>query len=218
MLRLQCLHLLAHYNDSNYAGVLKDGANDPYEFIRRKSAYYMGKLGTPEMAAELAALYLRDYNSLRVAQNVGFVCAHFPDSLFIREFEKQSAKADWIYDRERFHKEASDLFRQAFSLESSTGAALRDKDDRFRKFYISGMRNQPYPQHAWTLMAIVCDSGESEDTRVQCAEVLGWFALAWNREEIVRRIDEYLNSGADTPEELENELIKTKKRLENYMK
>ena len=35
---------------------------------------------------------------------------------------------------------------------------------------------------------------------------------------IVRRIDEYLNSGADTPEKLENELIKTKKRLENYMK
>lgn len=218
MLRLQCLHLLAHYNDSNYASVLKDGADDPYEFIRRKSAYYMGKLGTPEMAAELAALYLRDYNSLRVAQNVGFVCAHFPDSLFIREFEKQFAEADWIYDREHFHKEASDLFRQAFSLESSTGAALRDKDDKFRKFYISGMRNQPYPQHAGTLMAIVCDSRESEDTRIQCAEVLGWFVRAWNRAEIVRRIDEYLNSGADTPEKLENELIKTRKRLENYMK
>ena len=32
MLRLQCLHLLEHYIDGNYEKVLKDGADDPYEF------------------------------------------------------------------------------------------------------------------------------------------------------------------------------------------
>ena len=35
MLRLQCLHLLAHYNDDNYE-LLKLASDDPYEFIRRK--------------------------------------------------------------------------------------------------------------------------------------------------------------------------------------
>lgn len=218
MLRLQCLHLLEHYADGNYEKVLKDGADDPYEFIRRKSAYFMGKVGTPEMATELAELYLRDYNSLRVAQNVGFVCAHFPDSLFLKEFEKKFAKADWIYDRELFHAKAMGCFRQAFSIESSTGKSLSDQTNRYRKFYISGMRNQPYPQHAEALLSIVRDSNETETARVQCAEVLGWFIRAWNRKHIVDEIDAYLTSGEEMPGALKNELVKTRNRLHDYLR
>lgn len=218
MLRLQCLHLLEHYNDGNYEKVLKDGADDPYEFIRRKSAFFMGKVGTPEMAAELADLYMRDYNSLRVAHNVGFVCAHFPDSLFLKEFEKKFAEADWIYDRELFHKKAENCFRAAFSIESSTGKIIGDKNNGYRKFYIGGMRNQPYPQYAESLLAIVRDSGEVENARVQCAEVLGWFIRAWNRKEIVDGIDAYLKSGEEMPEALRNELVKTKNRLGDYLR
>lgn len=218
MLRLQCLHLLEHYNDGNYEKVLKDGADDPYEFIRRKSAFFMGKVGTPEMAAELADLYMRDYNSLRVAHNVGFVCAHFPDSLFLKEFEKKFAEADWIYDRELFHKKAENCFRAAFSIESSTGKIIGDKNNGYRKFYIGGMRNQPYPQYAESLLAIVRDSGEVENARVQCAEVLGWFIRAWNRKDIVAGIDTYLKSGEEMPEALRNELVKTKNRLGDYLR
>ncbi len=216
MLRLQCLHLLAHYADGNYEIALKDGADDPYEFIRRKSAYYMGKVGTPDMSEALAELYLRDYNSLRVAQNVGFVCAHFPDSMFVQDFEKKFAGADWIYDRDRFHKNADALFRQSFSIESATGRALRDKSVKLRKFYISGMRNQPYPQYASALLAIVRDSTETEQIRVQCAEVLGWYVRAWNRRDIMTGIDEYLNSSDNLPATLKNELIKTRSRLAYY--
>lgn len=218
MLRLQCLHLLEHYIDGNYEKVLKDGVDDPYEFIRRKSAFFMGKVGTPEMAAELADLYMRDYNSLRVAHNVGFVCAHFPDSLFLKEFEKKFAEADWIYDRELFHKKAENCFRAAFSIESSTGKIIGDKNNGYRKFYISGMRNQPYPQYAERLLAIVRDSGEVENARVQCAEVLGWFIRAWNRKDIVDGIDAYLKSGEEMPEALRNELVKTKNRLGDYLR
>lgn len=218
MLRLQCLHLLEHYNDGNYEKVLKDGADDPYEFIRRKSAFFMGKVGTPEMAAELADLYMRDYNSLRVAHNVGFVCAHFPDSLFLKEFEKKFAEADWIYDKELFHKKAENCFRAAFSIESSTGKIIGDKNNGYRKFYISGMRNQPYPQYAESLLAIVRDPNEVEKARVQCAEVLGWFIRAWNRKDIVAGIDAYLKSGEEMPEALRNELVKTKNRLGDYLR
>ncbi len=216
MLRLQCLHLLAHYTDGNYEKALKDGADDPYEFIRRKSAYYMGKVGSPDMAEALADLYMSDYNSLRVARNVGFVCAHFADSLFIREFDKKFAEADWIYDRVRFRENADELFRQSFSIESSTGKALRDKSVRLRKFYISGMRNQPYPQYAEDLLKIVCDTTETEQIRVQCAEVLGWFVRAWNRRDIIKGIDGYLDSSDEMPSALRDELVKTRSRLAYY--
>ncbi len=218
MLRLQCLHLLAHYNDGNYSELLKEGADDPYEFIRRKSAYYMGKVGTPDMADALAELYLNDYNSLRVASNVGFVCAHFPDSLFLKNFEKKLDSADWIYDRDIFRRKADERFRQSFSIESATRNAFTNRTDRFRKFYISAMRNQPYPQYAKNLLEIVRDSTETEASRVQCAEVLGWYVRAWNRADIAENIDEFLSSGIEMPSALRDELVKTRNRLAYYMR
>lgn len=218
MLRLQCFHFLAHYTDGNYEKALLRGADDPYEFIRRKSAYYMGKVGTPEMAEALAGLYLKDYNSLRVAANVGFSCAHFPDSLFLKEFEKQFSKADWIYDREAFHGRATALFRPGISMEEQTGRALADKNDRLRTFFISGMRNQPYPQFAEKLMDIVRDSSETTEIRVQCAEVLGWYTRAWNRGEIIEEIKGYMSSEEEIPSELRDELTKTLGRLKLYMR
>lgn len=218
MLRLQCFHLLAHYNDGNYEKVLLKGADDPYEFIRRKSAYFMGKVGTPQMASALAELYLRDYNSLRVAANVGFSCAHFPDSFFLKEFESQFARAGWIYDREAFHSRAAALFRQSISMEEQTGKALDDREDRFRTFFISGMRNQPYPQYAGKLLELVRDSSETTEIRTQCAEVLGWYSRAWNRGEIIGGIKEYMASEDDIPPAVRNELTKTLGRLMLYMR
>lgn len=100
------------------------------------------------MADALADLYMRDYNSLRVAHNVGFVCAHFPDSLFLREFEKKFAEADWIYDRERFHKKAMDCFRQSFSIEASTGKALTDKTNKYPQIL--------HQRHAQPALSAVC--------------------------------------------------------------
>ncbi len=147
---------------------------------------------------------------------MGFVCAHFPDSLFLKDFGEKFAEAGWIYDRERFRKKAEGLFRQSFAMEAATGKALDDRSDRFRKFYISGMRNQPYPQYAGRLLEIVCDPSESVETRVQCAEVLGWFVRAWNRKETISGIDAWLASGEEIPAEVRDELVKTRSRLAYY--
>ena len=110
------------------------------------------------------------------------------------------------------------LFKLSFSIESATGKALSDRSDRFREFYISGMRNQPYPQYAEKLLETVRDSDESEATRVKCAEVLGWFVRAWNRKEIISGIDGYLNSETEIPAAVRDELVKTKSRLVYYTK
>ena len=80
------------------------------------------------------------------------------------------------------------------------------------------MRNQPYPQYAESLLSIVRDPNEVEKARVQCAEVLGWYVRAWNRKEIVDGIEAYLKSGEEMPEALRNELVKTRNRLEDYLR
>ncbi len=216
MLRLQCLHLLAHYDDGNYSRVLRDGVDDPYEFIRRKSTYFMGKVGEDWMADELAGLYLRDYNSLRVAANVGFVCAHFADSLFLKSFDKRLAEAGWIYDKDDFRSKAMSSFNQAFSIENGTGKIFSDRNAWGRNFYISGMRNNPYPQYAMPLLSLVMDNTESTALRTEGAEALGWFVRYHNRRELISAITGYLESGKSMPREVRDELVKTRARLECY--
>ena len=216
MLRLQCMHLLAHYNDGNYSKLLKDGADDPYEFIRRKSTFYLGKVGEDWMADELAAVYMRDYNSLRVAANVGFVCAHFADSLFLKNFDRRLEEAAWVYDKDSFREKAMATFSLACSIESGTGKIFTDKNARGKNFYISGMRNNPYPQYAMPLLSLVKDNSESTALRTECAEVLGWFVRYHGRRELISAITDYLESGTSMPREVRDELVKTKGRLEYY--
>lgn len=216
MLRLQCMHLLAHYNDGNYSKLLKDGADDPYEFIRRKSTFYLGKVGEDWMADELAAVYMRDYNSLRVAANVGFVCAHFADSLFLKNFDRRLEEAAWVYDKDSFREKAMATFSLACSIESGTGKIFTDKNARGKNFYISGMRNNPYPQYAMPLFSLVKDNSESTALRTECAEVLGWFVRYHGRRELISAITDYLESGTSMPREVRDELVKTKGRLEYY--
>ena len=68
--RLQCLHLLPYYNDGNYAEVLKAALEDPYEFIRRKAVYYMGRVGRNDFVPAIVKLYMADWLSERIVFNV----------------------------------------------------------------------------------------------------------------------------------------------------
>ena len=168
------------------------------------------------MADELAAVYMRDYNSLRVAANVGFVCAHFADSLFLKNFDRRLEEAAWVYDKDSFREKAMATFSLACSIESGTGKIFTDKNARGKNFYISGMRNNPYPQYAMPLLSLVKDNSESTALRTECAEVLGWFVRYHGRRELISAITDYLESGTSMPREVRDELVKTKGRLEYY--
>lgn len=218
MLRLQCLHLLAHYNDGNYSALLRESIDDPYEFIRRKSAYFMGDVAEADMVDSLAAMYLRDYNSLRVAFNITSAAGHFPDGAFMKALDKKISEAGWIYDKEGFRADAENAVRLSSSLSSSTPEALKDKEMKpvMRDLYIRGMRNNPYVFCSADLINFIKDSSEDTALRVLGAEALGWFVRAHNRSEIIASVEKYLAEENDVPQELRDELTKTLGRLKDY--
>lgn len=220
MVRLQCLHLLAHYYDDNYSKLLAEALDDPYEFIRRKAAYFTGKVGKKESVKGLVDMYLNEYNALRLAFNIQGNSGYFADNTFIEEFRKALENADFIYDKEAFGAEAEDRFDGSVRVRNMTQKCIEDKSMKAsnRISYINGMRNCPYPLLAKGLVSIITDAQEDETLRVKCAEVLGWFVRAHNRGMIVEKLQSYLESGAEMPAAVRNEVIKTNGRLKAYMR
>lgn len=218
MLRLQCMHLLAHYRGDAYVSLLEKAFDDPYEFIRRKAAYYAGKTGSADLLEPLAEMYLNEYNALRVAFNIVSGGSKFRDREFVRVLMDMVAGSDFIFDKEAFAKEAEDRLDAQCRMEEGSRKALEDKDAQMRSLYISSMRNNPYPHLADACIDAVKDDSETTELRTQIAEVLGWYVYSYNREDIVRSLQEYLDSGAEIPDALRGEIVKTIGRLSDYLR
>ena len=220
MLRLQCMHLLAHYYDENYITLLKEALDDPYEFIRRKGAFFASKVGREDLVKDLVDMYFREYNAKRVAFNIGFAAAHFPDDTFTDQFTKVLENSDFIFDKEVFGSDAGRAFKSSVGIRNMTLKYIRTKDEspKWRASYIGGMRNMPYAHLGEDLVNIVTDNNEDEKLRVKAAEVLGWYVRAHNRGILVEKLQNCLNTDAQMPEAVRNEIIKTNNRLKAYMR
>jgi len=219
MLRLQCLHLGAHFCDGSYTELLKLSADDPYEFIRRITVYYMGKVGTPELAEHVAQMYLNDYNAMRVSFNISMAMAYFDRQVMTDAVNKVIGGADWLYDKDAFLKDAMKKVEYAADQSESMRDLVLNKGDispRKRNAYTRNLRNNPYPLLANDIIGVVKNPDEDLALRINFAEHLGWYVRAWNKVEIIDSLKDYVQSGSQMPDALRNEIIKTINRLSEY--
>lgn len=219
MLRLQCLHLCAHYADGSYTELLKLAADDPYEFIRRQAAYYMGKTGTPELAERLALMHLDDYNALRIEFNIFQAVGYFDRAVINDAFNKVVGGADWLYDKDSFLEDALRKANYAVDHAEELRNLTLNKDNasvRKRLALTKNLRNNPYPLLANDIIGAVKNPAEELKVRIHFAEILGWYVRAYNRVEIIGQLKAYLESGEEIPSELKDEITKTINRLSEY--
>lgn len=216
--RLQCMTLLAYYADSNYVNLLKKASEDPYEFIRRKAAYYMGKTGRNEFVPYLVKMYMNDYLNERVAFNVLNSIGHLDTNLAINLFEEEIEKSEFIFDKEEFSKSIIKQLKYSQrsyteTLKSIIGA---DSGNRYRRLYLSSLRNNPIPSLAPEILFTIGDSKTDNAIRVQLAEILGWFTRAYNRAQIISGCQAILDGEKEMDPALADELTKTINRLKEY--
>lgn len=216
--RLQCLHLLAYYNDNNYTELLKLAMEDPFEFIRRKAVYYMGRVGKNEFIPYLVNLYMTDYMSERVAFNVSFTAHHLNVDLMRDYFEDAIENADYIYNKEEFSKKVESMLHSCESTLTSSWRRLVDTSMKpaRRMTYLRSMRNNPYPQMADDIITTISNPKEDLQIRVLLTEVLGWYVRAYNRESIIAGCQKILDNEQNIDPALADELLKTINRLKEY--
>ncbi len=219
MLRLQCLHLLAHYNDDNYVELLKLASDDPYEFIRRKAVYYMGRVGRNDLAPYLANAYLEDYLAKRIAFNISFSAHHLNVALLKHFFE--SAIMDdneFIYDKKEFWATAEKMIDNSERTLTECWRCVIDTTMKpaKREFYVVVLRNNPFPHMADDILNVISKPEEDLELRIALAEALGWFVRAYNRVEIINGCQAILANQKDIDPRLSDELLKTINRLKEY--
>lgn len=218
MVRLQCIYLLPFYNDNNFKEVLKSSIYDPYEFIRRKSVYAMGRVGYDEFIPSVVSVYINDYLEERVAFNAVFAFDMLDIPKVKAEFEKQLSQNSAIYDKARAKDQ---FFKRIESRERLAAGSLNLTDKKMKKgerlFSVSFLRNNNYHTPVERYLATLADKSEDSLIRLRLAEALGWYTYSYKKQII---IDSCKKIASEEPDgsALKNELIKTANRLQTYMR
>jgi len=216
-LRYQCMMLLLEYDSKLSEEVLLAALDDPYEFPRRKAAYFLSLRGEPSTMDALVKAYLRDYNAKRMEFNILGNSAFFGVSNFMEALEAEIDAQGFVYDTASFKANARKNMRSSDIMEYVEDA-IADKSitPKRRANRVGFLRNNPYPSIADKVIALVVDETEDASLRVSAAEALGWFNYAWNRSDIVDALWKALPDIKDPA--VGSEVEKTVNRIKAYMK
>jgi len=218
MLRLQTFHLLQFYNNGMFEQLLKSSVNDPYEFIRRKSVYAMGRNGSDEFIPFIVDRWIHEFLDERIKFN-----AENSFDLFDMEKLEQYARERIEQDEQIFDKSKKmEEFERSFASRkrlSQMALEIADKENKLssRLMGVSSLRNNNYHKNVESYLNVLSDSSEDLNLRLKLAEALGWFIYSSERGKIAKTCKE-IAGRKETPDLLSKELLKTAKRVEVYMR
>ncbi len=219
-LRLQCLHLMAYYNNEGYySQLLKLAVKDPYEFIRRKAAYYMGNVGSNEFVPYLVDLYMDDYLSERIAFNVIRSAAMLNSDYFIDVFSKKVENGGYVFNESSFKEKFIKQVQQNKKLQTMVLSMILDNglSEKKKCSYLTFIKNNPSVTILSDLLGVLKDNSQSESFRTKIAEVLGWYTNCSRKQEIIDVCNTVLLNG-NCGKPLSDELTKSINRLKTYMR
>lgn len=216
--RLQVYHLLQYYKGDSFANLLEYSAYDPYEFIRRKSIFSMGRIGHDRYIPHLASVYLNEYLDERVHFNAVFSFDLMDTGKLEQEVREQldanSSYLDKVAVWNDFKAKIDSRKRIASMADDVTN---KEKSLKTRLSSVRSLRNNAYHGKVDDFLKVVTDQSEEEALRVALAEALGWFTLSRNRDAIVSAFKE-VAANPQTTAKLKEELLKSAARIEVYMR
>jgi len=212
--RLHALKSLAEINGEGFRNVLLKSINDPSEYIRRKSAEWMGEVGDVKYLPVLTKHVFTD-ESDRVVFNgksaFGFISingslnevkkyfAELPSSDYKNQLEKLyipslERNKTWVFD-----EIIPNIKNDTLQLKKRISEAKTFRNYKFR---------DAIPE----LVGIMLDNNQPDSLRNSIVEALGWFSFSIEKKTILGAIEKVIvdkfSSGY-----LKNEAVKTKYRL-----
>ncbi len=213
VVRHTAFRLAESLDGPEFKTILMASVRDEFEFLRRIGVTRMGRVGDDDFIPLLVDTYIDDHNSARVVfQTV--------QSLKCFDRDKVKAAIGKRFETADFHN--AENYRKALlaALDTQTVkgmpkdlADIADREDtKWRKFYITYLKNRPLNQFAGEFARILCDETEAEDLRVCMAEALAWFDLSVNKGVIIEACERLLEKGGMS-EELTREVTRARTRL-----
>lgn len=214
--RLQVFHLLQHYKGGDFARMIEESIYDPYEFIRRKSVFSMGRIGDDRFIPSIASIYLNDYLDERVHFNSIFTFDLVDTEKLETEVKKQLEENRSYPDKETVWDEFKTRIDSRKRIAAMADAvANKEKPLKERLSAARMLRNYTYHHNVPDYLAVIADPSEEDSLRIALAEALGWFTLSSHRDSIVTSFQE-VAANPGTPEKVKDELLKSIARINVY--
>jgi HEAT repeat protein len=194
--RMNAIKYLAELNTSAFHNVLKTSVNNSYEFIRRKSAEWMGEVALEEFLPYLVKVVMTD-ESPRVVFN-GRSALTFISSLKANEETMKYIDAmPEVTSKELYKKQATGSFNRSDEWLNkeiipnilSDTLKLKSKLSEIRTF-----RNYKFSEALPFLLDQLKNEEQPDSVRRYIAEALGWFSFHHNRSVIIDALEQVIKA------------------------
>ncbi len=195
LVRIQAITALSYTDSELFIKAVEKGLSDSSELIRRLSAHWSGKIGAPSLFPSVINLC----NNSADIQRVNYAAMGAIPAFGIEEPIKVGQKLDY--------KSAP----KGFQL--SNKILKIDLNDPRVEDNIRRLRNvQNYPK-VEELFTILNNSAVSLDIRLMLCEAIGWMNFSIHKNKVIDGLGTIIVT-KETPLELREEALKSKKRLE----
>lgn len=219
LVRMAALMFLSRQPGPEFVEVLKLGLNDGYELIRRFSAVFAGKNGSPELIPAVVKAYSNELKGERVNFQLQMAMPLFDYDALIAELESQRPYR-YAYDEAEMMNKAKESIADRFSSKKyakEVEMLKSDKPDaREMRAFVRQMRNNPLHPSVDELLAFV-ETCDNDELRVSLVEALGWFNYSYRAPQIAARLQEVAKDGKFS-DAVRNEAAKSAARLGSPMK
>ncbi len=212
--RMHALKSLAEINGDGFRNVLFKSINDPAEYIRRKTAEWMGEVGDVKYLPVLTKQVLSD-ESERVVFNgksaFGFISIQGSVDAVKKEISTVSSKSTKTqlekYYIPSLERNQAWVFDEIIPNIKSDTLKLKKRIQEAKTF-----RNYKFRDAIPILIDLILDKNQPDSLRNSIVEALGWFSFSLEKNNIITAVEKMVDDKTSS-EYLRNEAIKTKNRL-----
>lgn len=212
--RLHALKCLATLNSDAFREIPKISINDPYEFIRRKSADWMGEIGDPSYLPLLAKTVLSD-ESERTAYNAKSSMEFYDSQQAYMEIERAIDEMPQVISKEKLKSSYKAAFKRSNQWLNdelipnifSDTLKLKSKLSEIRTF-----RNYRFINGIPHLIKLAADKNADVKVRTYIVEALGWYNFSLQKNNILSLCENIIADNSN-PAELIDEAVRTKNRI-----
>lgn len=213
--RMECVNLLAFFNNNDFIEVLKATVSDPYELVRRLGMEFIGKNGSPELLPAIIYSQIFDATSKRVMYKSSTALSFYDPAIIIVELNKQLDTNTNLLDKEQTRERITASILSKAKTSSDYMKEMKRKEGKIKERenairYIRNMNN-----HYLLSDYINFAKDESEDLslRIMMLEALSWFQFSYRNTEIISLCDDIIQHS--DKQDLIYQALKTKNIILN---
>lgn len=211
--RMQAFQLLSQYENKDFFEVLHAAKNDPYEYIRRRSTYYLTDLGADEFVRDLIQFSVSDPHSERTNYRLNWAIQFMNSSIAHQEVDRIIRQNPNVSGAKDLADKLDNSIKYADKKKEKLRAALLDSTLSEKELLGELTSLRLYRHHSVVpeVIQVAQNSAHSDDVRITALEALGWFTLSYQRDTIIKGCEAIISS--DAPAGVKKEALKTKNRI-----